>query len=465
MTAVQPRPDVPLAISSVELDSVNRYRKLKDTSVLTIMFTDIKGFTRLTEEHGEQYSSLVREAHDRVLVPIIEENNGGLVVKHIGDAIMAVFSEPSTAVARALKIQDALRGFNAAHPELADIEVRIGLDMGQVAVENEINLDLFGRHVNRASRVEGLADGGQVFLTYSVFDSAKGWLASHGGPQAAWQQHGRYFLKGIPQAVEIYEVYDAARSKPRPPAKARKQRGGLPTLAVSAGLLVVGAGIALGVLQIQKTQVFFVNLRAEDVMLDGKTKILQEGEKSLETRRSLTPITAGRHVLHYDINYQVKYFTEIEVKRGKNYIEARFQECRTPSQDRHLTVYQENGYRGEEKVDETFDYFFYNAKGERVNHQANIQFSLSGAPDKPAGQILMTLAWKVTLDGKIISQEQKVVPQPFNFKDGSWNDASRQEATLTLYQDENHYYYARYYVIGPSANLDVGSAYIEYLDK
>jgi len=53
--------------------------------------------------------------------------------------------------------------------------------MGQVAVENQTQLDLFGRHVNRASRVEGIADAGQIYLTYPVFDSARGWLASARG--------------------------------------------------------------------------------------------------------------------------------------------------------------------------------------------------------------------------------------------------------------------------------------------
>ncbi|MCK4653378.1 MAG: hypothetical protein KAU01_02925, partial [Candidatus Cloacimonetes bacterium] len=93
------------SLSDKELSTVDKYRKLRETSVLTIMFTDIKGFTQLTEEKGESFSINIRQTHDSILVPIIEENNEGLIVKHIGDSIMAVFSEPSTAVARAIKIQ------------------------------------------------------------------------------------------------------------------------------------------------------------------------------------------------------------------------------------------------------------------------------------------------------------------------------------------------------------------------
>ena len=105
------------SLSQKELSSVDNYRKLRETSVLTVMFTDIKGFTELTENKGEVFSAKVRKTHNELLIPIIEENNDGLIVKHIGDSIMAVFSEPSTAVARAIIIQQALNKFNKENSE------------------------------------------------------------------------------------------------------------------------------------------------------------------------------------------------------------------------------------------------------------------------------------------------------------------------------------------------------------
>lgn len=96
------------SLSQKELSTVDDYRKLRKTSVLTVMFTDIKGFTNLTETKGEVFSAKVRKIHNQLLIPIIEENNDGLIVKHIGDSIMSVFSEPSTAVARAIEINSKI---------------------------------------------------------------------------------------------------------------------------------------------------------------------------------------------------------------------------------------------------------------------------------------------------------------------------------------------------------------------
>src|SRR5271170_1220617 len=154
-----PMTEVPLdlPIDQSELNLVDGFRQSRNTSVLTIMFTDIQGFTRLTEERGDGFSNEVRRTHDGILVPVIERDGAGRVIKHIGDAVMAVFSEPSTAVARSLEIQEALRQYNAAHSDKPPLLVRIGLHMGQVTVEDKMNMDVFGRHVNRASRVEGLA--------------------------------------------------------------------------------------------------------------------------------------------------------------------------------------------------------------------------------------------------------------------------------------------------------------------
>ena len=130
--------DLPLElrIDQNELNAVDKFRQSRNTSVLTIMFTDIQGFTRLTEERGDAYSNEVRKSHDGILVPIIERDGAGRVIKHIGDAIMAVFAEPSAAVARALEIQEALRQYNKTRSDQPPLLVRIGLHMGQVTVED-----------------------------------------------------------------------------------------------------------------------------------------------------------------------------------------------------------------------------------------------------------------------------------------------------------------------------------------
>ena len=120
-------------VTSAEILNIESYIQRKNTAVLTIMFTDIKGFTELSEQKGEQYATQFRMKHDEILTNIIEQDHAGLIIKFIGDAVMAVFSEPSIAVERALQIQQRLNEFNVSQQEFMPINVRIGLHMGQVS--------------------------------------------------------------------------------------------------------------------------------------------------------------------------------------------------------------------------------------------------------------------------------------------------------------------------------------------
>ncbi len=445
----------PMIITKEEVSAVDKFRKLKDTSVLTIMFTDIKGFTRLSEEKGELYSHKILGLHNQLLVPAIEKHADGLIVKHIGDSIMAVFHEPSAAVAGALQIQENLRTFNAEHPELEAIEVRIGLHMGQVTVENQMQLDLFGRHVNRASRVESLADGGQIYLTYPVFDSAKGWLESNRAGSLAWVRHGKYFLKGIKTPIEIYEVSDKRHSQPRPPAQGRKKRN-FPRWGVSLGIFLLGAGLALSLLLYQNTSVWFVKLHAAEVYLDQKEKIVLKGERTQEVRQALNRIPPGPHLLHYDIHWQVKYYMEILVKRGKNYIEPKFVENWLPALSRRLDFSADDKSRQEVNALKQFSYLLYDKANRKMENQAIIEFSIKGkqVPTQPE-QVVFNLDWNVSLNGKDISREQMTLTSVLSHPEST-------KKTRIIYEDEEHYYYLKYFMHRSSAELEIGAAYIEY---
>ena len=247
----------PLELTHQELSSIEQYRQRRQTSVLVILFTDLKGFTDIAERRGDRHAVELLHRHDEIVIKAVEEGGAGLVVKHIGDSVMAVFSEPSTAVERALRIQAEAAAFNEAHPECEPIGIRIGIHLGQVAVENQTQLDLFGRHVNRASRVEALADAGQIFLTYPVFDSARGWLRAQAGRELGWKLHGSYFLKGVQEPVEIYEVCDQRR-RPVAPRGARRKSALLPVW-LALGVMLVGSAGIYGIARFQRTEVYFAH--------------------------------------------------------------------------------------------------------------------------------------------------------------------------------------------------------------
>ena len=440
-------------IDEQQLAMIDEFRKRRNASVLTIMFTDMKGFTALTEEKGEEYTGRIVDLHDALLTKTIEAGGAGKVLRYIGDSVMAIFSEPSTAVERALQIQSEIAKFNKEFPQLEDIAVRIGLDMGQITVKNDIHPDIFGRHVNRASRVEGLADGGQIYLTFPVFDSAKGWLKSRGHDHLVWKCHGKYFLKGIDAPTEIYEILDTRSRQPRPPLHARKNRS-LPPVYLSAGFLLIGiaATIAFFLLK-DSTEVWFVDWYPEKIKVDQKYELILDGKALPGSRKSLLKIEPGKHLLQFDAHWQKKYYMEIEVKHGKNYIKPQFIENFLPDLSRRLEYSKENKSL---QAEEEFLYLLYDQNNRRVNNQAKIVLTLKAVEDaQTKDQLNITYDWQVVLNGQTISQGQlQMRNQRFN--------PEAQSKIKVLYEDKFHYYYLKYYMQGNAAEAEIGAAYIEY---
>lgn len=189
------------------VDTAEQYRRRKSTAVLAIVFTDIADSTRLRDELGEILYEKIREDYDVRFEEIINRDDAGVIVKGTGDGALAVFSEPSTAVERCLEVQDELH----QHPKF---KLRIGIDMGQVSVKSSFGIvaDVFGRHVNRAARIEAQAEPGHILTSFHVYDCAVGWLK---GEKFGWHNHGRVPLKGFADDVSIHEIYDPRRLSPQ----------------------------------------------------------------------------------------------------------------------------------------------------------------------------------------------------------------------------------------------------------
>jgi class 3 adenylate cyclase len=453
-----------LPIDEKELNLVDGFRQSRNTSVLTILFTDIQGFTKLTEEKGDGFSNEMRRAHDALLVPVIERDGAGRVIKHIGDAIMAVFSEPSTAVARCLEIQEALRKYNAAHPEQPPLLVRIGLHMGQVTVEDKMSLDVFGRHVNRASRVEGLAGGGHVYLTYSVFDSAKGWLSGR-TQEAAWVSHGPYRVKGIDEPLEIFEAYKPGGVKPQAPQGAKKQTN-WPKFLPATGLVLAGALVVLGILAFKFTSVTFEDLGVRtdttDVMLDHKARLQFEGEPGDHLRKCLTKIEPGSHLIYYDVSYVTRYYSPLVVKRGWNVLRPTFEYFGLPGLQGN-TSHEAHG-KNVETFSNSNDYATYDDAFVKHDHKAYITFTVKSTQGgvAPAMKgvkkhhiLFWTIDWAVDLDGKDLSKDKLIVEH-------DPESSEETEVKKDLWGDERHRYVLTYILNGMSAQVEIQAQYAEY---
>ncbi len=140
-----------------------------ENRILSILFTDIRSFTTLSERMApdELVNSLNR--YFSVMVDIIM-GRGGIVDKYIGDAIMAIFGAPVRhendalqSVMAGLEMREALDAFNAGqraagHPEF---HIGVGINYGEVTVgnigtEKKMDYTVIGDNVNLASRLEGL---------------------------------------------------------------------------------------------------------------------------------------------------------------------------------------------------------------------------------------------------------------------------------------------------------------------
>jgi len=139
---------------------------------VTLMFTDLRGSTALYSRIGDARAyQLVRE-HFAYMAEAVRAHDGG-IVKTIGDAVMAAFSDPADAVRAALAIQGNVDSFNRAHGlGAADgLVIKLGLHGGPcIVVTLNERLDYFGSTVNLAARLQGQSRGGDIVISRALAD-------------------------------------------------------------------------------------------------------------------------------------------------------------------------------------------------------------------------------------------------------------------------------------------------------
>lgn len=196
-----------LPLDNIAVNTAESYRRRKATSMLSIVFTDIADSTALREDLGERAYEELRESYDEQVASTVTRADAGVVVKGTGDGMLCVFSEPSTAVERCLAIQQLGRD----HPKF---QLRIGIDLGQVSVKaaSGVVADVFGRQVNRAARIQSVAEPGHILCGFGIYDCAVGWLRSE---SVTWAPHGLALLKGFKEPTAIYEVFDPKERGPQ----------------------------------------------------------------------------------------------------------------------------------------------------------------------------------------------------------------------------------------------------------
>jgi class 3 adenylate cyclase len=194
--------------------------------IAAILAADIVGYSRLVAEDEEE--TIRRLAVCRGIFDELSVRYGGRIVNTVGDSILADFPSSVDAVRCSIDIQESIRARNLAYPPSRQMTFRIGITVGDVVDRDG---QLFGDAVNVAARLEGLAPGGGICVSRSVYE------------QAAHNVSARFVDIGQQQVKNISNPVHAHMIAPYPGEAGDRSRKGAATRSkrVLAGATVVAA--------------------------------------------------------------------------------------------------------------------------------------------------------------------------------------------------------------------------------
>lgn len=177
----------------------------------TVLFTDIVGFTPLSEKMEPKAINKLLNRHFSKMTDIIFDLDGTLD-KYIGDSLMAVFGAPfgqdndaERAVTAALKIKKTLEAENKEEGREKELNIRIGINTGQITAGNigspkRMEYTVLGDAVNVASRLESIAEPNQILIGEETYSRIKDKFKT--------REIGLRKLKGKSRDLRVYEVLE-----------------------------------------------------------------------------------------------------------------------------------------------------------------------------------------------------------------------------------------------------------------
>jgi adenylate cyclase len=159
-----------------------------------ILIADVVGYSRMMAADEDGTLSALR-AHRTAIDPIVL-NHGGRIVKSTGDGVLVEFPSAREAVSGAVEIQDLMRIRADELPASRRMQLRIGINLGDVVVDE--TGDVYGDGVNVAARLEGIAPPGGIAISDAVY------AAVRGSAGATFVDRGHHELKNIPEPVRVW---------------------------------------------------------------------------------------------------------------------------------------------------------------------------------------------------------------------------------------------------------------------
>ena len=201
-----------------------------DRKLTTILAADVVGYSALMEADEAGTHERLKSSRKELFEPEIARHHGR-VFKLMGDGMLAEFGSVVDAVECAVSLQRGLAERNAHVPADQRIQVRIGINLGEVIVEGD---DRYGEGVNIAARLEQLADPGGICVSAKVAREVEKKLAF------GFEPMGEQKVKNIAEPVQAFRVkLDGAPIRRMPPLTPKRA---LPWAAAILVLVLAAAG-------------------------------------------------------------------------------------------------------------------------------------------------------------------------------------------------------------------------------
>ncbi|MBP2238440.1 TolB-like protein/class 3 adenylate cyclase [Sinorhizobium kostiense] len=202
-----------------------------DRKLAAILAADVVGYSTLMEQDEQGTFERLRAGRKELFEPEIARHHGR-IFKLMGDGLLAEFASVVDAVECAVALQRGLAERNSSFPEDERINVRIGVNLGEVIIEGD---DFYGEGVNIAARLEQMAEPGGVYVSGKVAKEVEKKLAF------GFEPMGERLMKNMDEPVPVYRI--KLLGAPEIRSRRRRRKSYMPGAAAAAvALLVFAAG-------------------------------------------------------------------------------------------------------------------------------------------------------------------------------------------------------------------------------
>ena len=188
-----------------------------------ILAADVVGYSRMVRENEEGTILAFQSLRSEIIDPAIS-SHGGRIFKLMGDGVLAEFASVVDAIRGAVAIQEAIYERGKDLTEDKRMVLRIGVNLGDVVIEGE---DIHGDGVNLATRLEGIADPGGIFISDAVHEQIRDRM------DVRFEDMGEQKVKNIERPFRMWR-WQSKASAHAPELREMRERFDKPTLVVSA---------------------------------------------------------------------------------------------------------------------------------------------------------------------------------------------------------------------------------------